>query len=550
MSFTINHPYKINGSFKKRVAYFSMEFAIHQSLKGYSGGLGFLAGSHMRSAYELKQNIVGIGILWKYGYYDQVRKSDQGMDVLFLEKVYGFLQQTGIQFTITINKHPVQVTAYYLPPEVFNTAPIFFLSTDLPENDYLAQSISFKLYDSNPEARIAADILLGVGGFKLLQELKWEPEIYHLNESHALPLAFSLYNKYKNISEVRKRLVFTNHTPESAGNKKTDIFLLDKMSFFQGMSLDNIRKNAGIDGDFLDHTLTALRVAGKTNAVSKMHQQTICGMWQDDDKTCDIIPITNAQNFTYWADAEMYKALQENNDETLKKRKSAGKHLLFEEVGDQSGEIYDEKVLTIVFAKRFAGYKRAELLLCDTERFHRMVTNKEMPLQIIWAGKPYPMDYTSIASFDRIANLCKKYSNCSILVGHEMKLSRLLKQGADVWLNVPRLTHEASGTSGMSAAMNGAINVSIPDGWFPEFAKHGHNSFIIPAALPSQHQHEQDEADANALYSVLENEVIPMYYNNPGHWLSIIKNSMREIIPQFDSNRMAEEYYTKLYNPV
>ena len=169
MSFTINHPYKIKESFKKRVAYFSMEFALHQSFKGYSGGLGFLAGSHMRSAYELKQNIVGIGILWKYGYYDQVRKSDQGMDVLFMEKVYGFLKQTGIRFTITINEQPVQVAAYYLPPEVFNTTPIFFLSTDLPENDYLAKSISFKLYDSNPEARIAADILLGAGGFKLLQ---------------------------------------------------------------------------------------------------------------------------------------------------------------------------------------------------------------------------------------------------------------------------------------------------------------------------------------------------------------------------------------------
>ena len=283
MSFTFTHPYKINQSFKRPVAYFCMEFAIHQAFKIYSGGLGFLAGSNIRSAYELQQNIVGIGILWKYGYYDQVRKSDQGMDILFQEKLYGFLKKTDIKFTISINKQPVQVTAYYLPPEVFHTSPVFFLSTDLPENDYLAKSISFKLYDSNPEARIAASILLGAGGFKLLELLQWEPVVYHLNESHALPLAFSLHNKYKNISEVRKRLVFTNHTPEPSGNMKSDLFLLDKLGFFQDMSLDDVKKTGGTEGDFLDHTLTALRFAGKANGVSKLHWQTICRMWPQFD---------------------------------------------------------------------------------------------------------------------------------------------------------------------------------------------------------------------------------------------------------------------------
>src|SRR6188474_1758937 len=218
MSFIFSHPYTINPGYQTRVAYFCMEFGIDQPLKIYAGGLGFLAGSHMRSAYELRQNIVGIGILWKYGYYDQVRKQDQTMDVLFEEKKYGFLKETGIKFTINVSKHDVWVTAYYLPPEVFNTAPIFLLSTDLPENDYLAKTISHKLYDSNPETKMAAAILLGQGGAKLLEALDWEPDTYHLNESHGLPLAFYLYNKYKDLNEVKKRLVFTNHTPEEAGN--------------------------------------------------------------------------------------------------------------------------------------------------------------------------------------------------------------------------------------------------------------------------------------------------------------------------------------------
>jgi len=547
MVFSFAYPYKPDDSYQKKVAYFCMEFGIHQPLKTYAGGLGYLAGSHMRSAFELKQNMVGIGILWKYGYYDQVRKQDQSMDVLFQEKVYGFLKKTDINFTIRVSGHEVFVTAYYLPPEVFQTAPVFFLSTDIPENDYLAKTICHKLYDSNPETKIAAAILLGYGGAKLLENINWLPDVYHLNESHALPLAFHLYKRYKNVDEVRKCLVFTNHTPEPGGNEKTDILFMNKMGFFCGIPIEEVRRIAHIENNILDHTLTALRLAGRANGVSKLHHQTLCKTWSSFGGTCEIIPITNAQSFSYWADEEMYKALNKDDDGLLLKRKKQCKHLLFEEVADQNGEIYDENILTIVFAKRFGGYKRPELLLNNMERFQQLVTNTETPVQIIWAGKPYPMDYTAIALFDKIMNLCKTYSNCSILVGYEMKLSKLLKQGADVWLNVPRLTHEASGTSGMSAAMNGAVNVSIPDGWFPEFAAHKENCFVIKPADNSLPVHLQDEADANSLYDLLENEILPLYYNNPDGWLSIIKKGMKNIAPQFDSKRLAKEYYEKIY---
>ncbi|RYY20077.1 MAG: alpha-glucan family phosphorylase, partial [Chitinophagaceae bacterium] len=208
------------------------------------------------------------------------------------------------------------------------------------------------------------------------------------------------------------------------------------------------------------------------------------------------------------------------------------------------------KILTLVIARRFAGYKRMELLLNDMDRFNKLVSNKESPIQIIWAGKPHPADHSGIASFDKIVNVCKSYTNCSALVGYELKLSRMLKQGADVWINIPRITHEASGTSGMSAAMNGAVNVSIPDGWIPEFARDKVNCFIIPASADTLPDHEQDELDANSLFDLLEQEVIPMYYHAQDKWMSIVKNSMKDIIPQFDSNRMAAEYYTNLYTSI
>ena len=544
------YPYTASPQFSTRVAYFCMEFAIHQPLKIYAGGLGYLAGSHMRSAFELKQHMVGIGILWKFGYYDQVRKPDQTMDILFEEKMYGFLKKTDIKFTILVNGHEVWVTAWYLPPEVFGTAPVFLLSTDLPENDYLAKTISHRLYDPNPETRIAASILLGLGGARLLEYLEWEPEVYHLNESHALPLAFYLYRKFKSLGALKKRLVFTNHTPEEGGNMKTNFLLLSKMGFFCDIPFPEARSISLMHGDLLDHTLTALRLAGIANSVSRLHKQTMERIWSKQDGFCPLVSITNAQNYNYWSDSDMYEAIAANDDRKLTRLKAAAKDQLFEMVADQNGEIYDNKIITCVFAKRFAGYKRPDLLLYNPDRFEQIVNNKDRPIQIIWAGKPHPMDFAAIGVFDKIVNICKNYANCSVLVGYEMKMSKMLKHGADVWLNNPRYTHEASGTSGMSAAMNGALNVSIPDGWFPEFAKDKENCFVIPASDPAWPDYQQDEADANHLYEILEKEVIPMYYDNPTEWLSIIKRSMQDILPYFDSNRMAKEYYEIMYERI
>lgn len=543
-------PYTIGKGFEQKVAYFCMEFGIDQALKIYSGGLGYLAGSHLRSAYQLKQNFIGIGILWNHGYYDQVRKGDQSMDALFLEKNYHFLEETGIKFVISVNNHPVWVKAMYLNPETFGSAPLFLLTTNVPENDYLARSICNRLYDSNTEAKIAQYILLGVGGCKLLEELNFQPDRYHLNEAHALPAAFYLFQKYGDIEEVRKRMVFTTHTPVEAGNEKHHLRLLDKMGFFYGISKERVKILANLTDDTFNMTLVGLRFSHLANGVSKLHGEVAREMWGDYKAICPITHVTNSQNHLYWSDKQLDFALSTNDDKTFLARKSVLKNKLFQEVANQCGKIFREDVLTIVWARRFASYKRADLITRDIERFENLLNNADRPVQVIWAGKPYPTDYDAVSTFNHLIHLSKKYANCAVLVGYELELSKLLKQGSDVWLNTPRVPREASGTSGMTAAMNASINFSTQDGWIPEFFKHGINSFTIPVVDPRLPHFEQDDIDRKNLLSVLENEILPIYYDKPEQWLKIVKTSMREVIPFFDSDRMATEYYTKMYNAV
>jgi len=541
-------PYKINPSYQKKIAYFSMEFAIHQPLKIYSGGLGYLSGSHLRSAYELKQNLIGIGILWKYGYYDQARNQDQTLQIQWNEKLYSFLEETGIKFQIEIHGHPVWVEALYLNPDTFNTAPLFLLTTDIPENDYVSQTISHRLYDANVATKIAQFILLGVGGAKLIDELNFNPELYHLNEAHSISVAFYLHKKYGNINDVKKRLVFTTHTPEEAGNEKHDIFLCEKMSYFCGMPLDEVRKITSTTDDLFNHSLAALRFAKLANAVSQLHGEVSRNMWNKHEDICEIKAITNAQNWDYWADKDLYTNLEKINEEKFIDKKKYLKRRSMEIVADQTGKLFNPDVFTIVWARRFAGYKRADLLTRDRERFHKLLTNKKYPIQIIWAGKPYPLDYPAINEFNNLVNISKNYKNVAVCIGYELKLSKRLKQVADLWLNNPRVPREASGTSGMTAAMNGAVNFSTNDGWIREFIKHGINGYEIPLVdYENMNVEDQDAYDLNKMYEILENEILPTYYNDYEKWLDITKNGMNDVRWQFDSNRIAKEYYEILY---
>lgn len=541
-------PYPIDHAYQKKVAYFSMEFAVHQPLKIYSGGLGYLSGSHLRSAYELRQNLIGIGILWKYGYYDQARNQDQSLQVQWNEKTYNFLEDTGIKFQIEIHGHPVWVKAYYLNPETFKSAPLFLLSTDLPENDYVSQTISHRLYDANVATKVAQFILLGVGGAKLIDELKFNPDFYHLNEAHGISAAFYLHRKYGNKEEVTKKLVFTTHTPEEAGNEKHDMHLCEKMGYFCGMHMDEVRKLTGITDDQFNHSLAALRFAKYANGVSQLHGEVSREMWNKYDNICEITAITNAQNWQYWADKQLYSFMDDHKMEEFIDRKTYLKKRAMDIVADQTGKILDPKVFTIVWARRFAGYKRADLITRDQERFDALMKNTKYPVQIVWAGKPYPVDYPAINDFNYLVNLSKQYKNVAVCIGYELTLSKRLKQVSDLWLNNPRVPREASGTSGMTAAMNGSVNFSTNDGWIREFINHGNNGFVVPMTdYASMSVEEQDEYDLNQMYEILENHILPMYYDNPHNWRQIVKNGMRDVRWQFDSNRMAKEYYDILY---
>ena len=440
------------------------------------------------------------------------------------------------------------LSLFYLNPETFKSAPLFLLSTDCPENDYVSQTITHRLYDANVATKVAQFILLGVGGAKLIDELGFRPDVYHLNEAHGVSSAFYLLNKFKSVEKVKEHLVFTTHTPEEAGNEKHDINILNHLSFFAGLPLDDVRKITGIEGDVFNHSLAALRLSHKANGVSKLHGEVSRDMWAGYENICEIDHVTNAQNKKYWADAFLEKARISGNEDELVARKKRLKQKFFEVVADQTGKLFKTDVLTIVWARRFAEYKRPDLVTRDIERFKKIAENEKFPVQFVFAGKPYPMDYGAINTFNSLAYLSRSFDNMAVLTGYELKLSRQLKEGSDVWLNTPRVTREASGTSGMSAAMNGSINLSTNDGWICEFYDNGVNSFVLPTVDHHLPTYEQDAKDLDNLLTLLENVVVPMYYKKRKDWNKIMIESMNTVVPFFDSARMVDEYYEKMYS--
>lgn len=538
-----NHPYEPAAKYRKKTAYFSMEFAVHQGLKIYSGGLGFLAGSHMRSAYTLKQNVIGIGMLWKYGYYDQGRNQDNSLQANFIEKKYSFLEDTGLEVEVKIYDNPsVKVRAYILRPEIFGTVPIYLLTTDVSGNDFLSRTITDHLYDNNQLTRISQSIVLGIGGAKIVEALGGA-DIYHLNEGHALPAFYYLRDR----GVKKEQMVFTTHTPERAGNEEREAHHLNRCGFFGRMLTETELGREMVNGGVVSYTVAALRHARKANAVSQLHARVSREMWEEYEGICEIIPISNAQNQDFWQDVEIARAWKKNDAEAFQRRKRALKTELFTEVLDQTGKLFDPGVLTMVWARRFAQYKRADLLLQDIGRFEKLIASARHPIQIIWAGKPYPMDHSAIDLFNYLVQYTRDKPNLAVLIGYEMDLSRKLKTGSDVWLNTPRITREASGTSGMSAAMNGSVNVSVNDGWVPEFIRDGINGFVIPEVDYTLPAWDQDKLDSEHLYAILEQKVLPAYYADQDKWQQLVFEGISDVIPDFTSHRMARQYYEELY---
>ena len=528
------------------VAYFSMEIAMDQSLSTYSGGLGFLAGSHMLSAGYLQMPMVGVTILWSYGYYDQRIDHSGNVEVAYIRKYYDYLEDTGITVNVDTFGEKVKVKAYKVNPELFGTCPVYLLTTDIDGNSDWAKSISHRLYDGNERIRIAQETILGIAGIRVLQAAGFNFDVVHMNEGHALPAAFELLRQYNgDLQEVRKKTVFTTHTPVAAGNEVHWVDTLLEGGFFAGASRETAIQ---LGGENFSLTVAALRMSRIANAVSQLHGLVANKMWEWVEDRCPIRAITNAVNLQYWQDKRI--AQSQNNPEKLLEVKREMKAELFKYIANVAGKRFNPDVLTITWARRFADYKRAWLILMDKDRIGKLLD--EDKVQIIFAGKFHPDDVMGKEMFNKLLNRSHTLKNVVVLPGYELQLSGMLKRGSDIWLNTPLRPFEASGTSGMSANMNGTVHLSIFDGWTVEGTFNGINGYTVEYEgldddMPWEERHWKDH---ECVMDIIENQIIPTYYNNKTEWARLMRQAIRTSEAYFNSDRMVIEYYNRLYNPI
>ncbi len=527
------------------VAYFSMEIAIDQSLATYSGGLGFLAGSHMQSAGYLQLPIVGVTMLWSYGYYDQRIDHNGEVEVAYIRKTYDFLTDLKVKTKVKVFGEDVVVKAYRVEPELFGTCPVYLLTTDVAENSEWAKSISHKLYDGDEKIRIAQETILGVGGVRILQEAGYNFDVIHMNEGHALPAAFELLRQYGgDLDAVRRKTVFTTHTPVAAGNEVHWVDTLLDGGFFVGCPRE---KAVSLGGENFSLTVAALRMSRIANAVSQLHGLVAKKMWDWVQGKCPIKAITNAVNLHYWQDARIGAA---KTPKDLLSAKIEMKKDLCQYITDNCGKRFDPNVLTITWARRFADYKRAWLILMDRPRIEKLLN--ENKVQIVFAGKFHPDDKMGKEMFNKILKESQTMKNVAVLPGYELALSAKLKRGSDIWLNTPLRPFEASGTSGMSANMNGALHLSILDGWAVEGTWNGINGYTVEYPgldddIPWEERHWKDH---KRIMEILENEIIPTYYDNKQEWARLMRQALRTSEAYFNSDRMVVEYFNRIYKPI
>ncbi len=527
------------------VAYFSMEIALDQSLSTYSGGLGFLAGSHMQSAGYLGLPMAGVTMLWSYGYYDQRIDSEGNVEIAYTRKQYDFLTDLNIIVDVEVFGLKAKVKAFRVEPELFGAVPVYLLTTDIPENPEEIRKISYRLYDGDEKVRISQEVILGIAGIKVLQAAGYKFDIIHMNEGHALPAAFEMLrqNDY-NFAKVKEMTVFTTHTPVAAGNEVHWVDTLLEGGFFAGLSR---QKAVELGGENFSLTVAALRLSRISNAVSQLHGLVANKMWEWVEGRCPIRAITNAVNLHYWQDKRI-DVSKSNKDLLAAKREM--KQELFEYIADTTGKRFDPDVLTITWARRFADYKRAWMIFMDKDRIAKLLN--ENKVQLIFSGKFHPDDTMGREMFNNILKHSYDLKNVVVLPNYELKLSGLLKRGTDVWLNTPLRPFEASGTSGMSANMNGALHLSIYDGWAVEGTFTGLNGYTVnyPGLDDDIAWEERHWKDYECIMGIIENDIIPTYYGDKNKWATLMKNAIKTSEAYFNSDRMVIEYYNRLYNPI
>jgi glycogen phosphorylase len=603
---------------KRPVAYFSAEFGFHESIPNYSGGLGILAGDHCKSASDLDLNFVAVGLLYRHGYFRQEIDRDGAQHAISLNQNFHHLPIREVHrdgasplISVRILNREVFAKVWQLPVGRIN---LFLLDTDIPENNAEDRLITAELYGGDQEMRMRQEIMLGIGGVKALKALGIDPEVFHMNEGHSAFLALERIRRkvvekklefYSALQIVASANVFTTHTPVPAGN---DSFPREMMRKYFG----DFAKELGIPFDELfsfgqtrvdrsdpfSMTILALRMSRHSNGVSKLHGEVSRSIWKDvwSGVPAHEVPITSVTNGIHtktWTapefsalyrkylgeweenitEPDFWRRVTDIPDAELWETHQQLKHRLVEfvrertrirreRIGDSPeairnvNQILDPEILTIGFARRFATYKRGALLFSDKERLRRLLNDTTRPVQFIFAGKAHPRDEGGRALIQEVYRFSHEagFENRVVfLEDYDSYIARRLVQGVDLWLNNPLRPMEASGTSGMKCAPNGAINLSVLDGWWHE-GFNGNNGWAIAAEINDGTIELQSAVDANSLYQLLENLIIPLYYAKPDGklplaWLQMMRESIRSVTPVFNTHRMVKEYTERLYVP-
>jgi len=527
------------------VAYFCMEYGLHQDFKLYAGGLGILAGDYIKGAKQFGLPMVAIGIRWKQGYTDQLIGEDGMPFDTYHNYHYDHLEDTGVTVPVEIRKETIMCKVW--KTESFDNVPLYLLDTDIDENK--ERWITGQLYGWFGEERIAQEMILGIGGLRALRALNIEVDVYHFNEGHALFAGFELMREKRNrglshkeaMEVTRNEVVFTTHTPIVQGNESHSLDKLMYMGANTGMSRSELIE---LGGSPFNMTVGALKLSKISNAVAQLHGETARKMWKDVHGASEIIAITNAIHVPTWVDKRILDSL--DNSESLWKLHQENKRNLIEYIERKNGVQLNANKLLIGFSRRAAPYKRSNLIFSRPDVIAPYLDDQR--IQIVFSGKAHPLDDNGKAIVANLVALSKQYPKSVVfLENYGMEIGSLLTRGADVWLNNPRRPMEASGTSGMKAAMNGVLNCSILDGWWPEACEHGINGWQFGDGFESPDEKVQDDHDLNALYKVLLKEVVPDYYDHPDHWKDMMMASVRTTRSFFDVERMLKEYYQLMY---
>ncbi|WP_264174111.1 alpha-glucan family phosphorylase [Clostridium estertheticum] len=530
-----------------RVAYFCMEYGLSSDFKTYAGGLGILAGDHLKGAKDLNLPLVGIGLKWKQGYTEQIIDENGEVYDTYHNYHYEFLKDTGVKVTVNIRNIKVVCKVWKL--EEFGNNPIYLLDTDIPENG--DRWITGQLYGWFGEERIAQEIVLGIGGVKALRALNIPIDVYHFNEGHAVLAATELikekmqsgYSFEDSWVKTRDEVVFTTHTPIVEGNESHPIDKLEYMGAFNGLTRSQMIR---LGGEPFNMTVAGLRLSRKANAVAKLHRETANKMWKTVADRPEIIGITNGIHKPTWVDERMTKACDNNGD--LWETHITIKKELIEFIKERTGTTLCVDKLLIGFSRRAAPYKRSDLIFTSEDIISPLL--KSGKVQIVFSGKAHPLDDIGKEIVAKLIRMMKKYpSSVVFLENYDMNIGRMLTRGSDIWLNNPRRPLEASGTSGMKAAMNGVLNCSILDGWWPEACNDGINGwqFGDGVGLDDLTEVELDKHDTLALYDTLINRVMATYYGNREKWVEMMRESIRTTSYEFSVERMLNEYYNKMY---